>query len=109
MTSARQLAPLRDEAVLILASGNMVHNLPLFSFHDAKPQAWAERCDGDLRELIGGRRHEELIDYPGLDAEARLAVPTPEHYLPLLYAVALQEPGRIGRISSIRGWSVRSR
>jgi 4,5-DOPA dioxygenase extradiol len=90
---ARQLAPLRDEAVLILASGNMVHNLPLFRFNDTKPQAWAGRCDQRLRELIAGRRHDELIDYPGPDAEARLAVPTPEHYLPLLYAVALQEPG----------------
>jgi 4,5-DOPA dioxygenase extradiol len=90
---ARQLAPLRDEAVLILASGNLVHNLPLFRFTGATPLAWAERCDERLRRLIAARRHEELIAYPGLDAEARLAVPTPEHYLPLLYAVALQEPG----------------
>jgi 4,5-DOPA dioxygenase extradiol len=90
---ARQLAQLRDEAVLILASGNLVHNLSLFRFNDAKPLAWAERCDEQLRELIAGRRHAELIDYPGQDAGARLAVPTPEHYLPLLYAVALQEPG----------------
>jgi 4,5-DOPA dioxygenase extradiol len=90
---ARQLAPLRDENVLVLASGNIVHNLPLFSFHDAKPQSWAERCDLELRELIAEQRHDLLIDYPGRDAEARLAVPTPEHYLPLVYALALQERG----------------
>lgn len=88
---ARQLAPLRDENVLLFASGNIVHNLPLFSFHDSKPQAWAQHCDEELRQLIAGRRHDALIDYPGRDAEARLAVPTPEHYLPLLYALALQE------------------
>jgi 4,5-DOPA dioxygenase extradiol len=90
---ARQLAPLRDENVLVVASGNIVHNLPLFSFHDSRPQVWAQHCDDELRQLIAGRRHDALIDYPGRDAEARLAVPTPEHYLPLLYALALQDPG----------------
>jgi 4,5-DOPA dioxygenase extradiol len=90
---ARLLAPLRDESVLVVASGNIVHNLRLFSFHDARPLPWAGRCDEELRGLIAGRRHDELIEYPARHAEARLAVPTPEHYLPLLYALALQEPG----------------
>ncbi|MGH8251160.1 MAG: 4,5-DOPA dioxygenase extradiol [Steroidobacteraceae bacterium] len=89
---ARQLAPLRDENVLIIGSGNMVHNLPLFSFQDPVPQAWALQCDEELRELIAGRRHEALFDYGARDPRGRLAVPTPEHFYPLLYALALQEP-----------------
>jgi 4,5-DOPA dioxygenase extradiol len=86
----RQLAPLRDENVLVLASGNIVHNLRLFSFRDPTPLAWAERCDADLRRRIAARDHQALVDYEGLGAEMRLAVPTPEHYYPLLYALGLQ-------------------
>ncbi len=99
---ARQLAPLRDENVLILASGNIVHNLPLFSFLDAKPQAWALQCDEVLREHIAARRHDALIDYPAQDEQARLAVPTPEHYFPLLYALALQDPAEAAEMFSTR-------
>lgn len=88
---ARQLAPLRDENVLIFASGNMVHNLRMFSFHDARPEAWATECDRELRELIADRDHQALAAYPGRDSTSRLAVPTPEHYYPLLYALALQD------------------
>jgi len=99
---ARQLAPLRDESVLIVGSGNIVHNLPLFSFQDAKPQAWALQCDEELRQHIAARRHDALIDYPALGAQARLAVPTPEHYLPLLYALALQEPGETAAMFNTR-------
>jgi 4,5-DOPA dioxygenase extradiol len=89
----RQLAPLRDEDVLVLASGNMVHNLGLFSFHDPKPQAWAEHCDEELRRRIAARDHEALADPESLGPDMRLAVPTPEHYYPLLYALALQREG----------------
>jgi 4,5-DOPA dioxygenase extradiol len=88
---ARQLAPLRDENVLVLASGNMVHNLRMFSFRDSEPLAWALECDRELRALIADRHHQALADYPGRDATSRLAVPTPEHYYPLLYALALQD------------------
>lgn len=85
-----ELAALRDEQVLVLASGNMVHNLRLFSYHDPRPRAWAEHCDELLRERIAARDHEALKDPAGLDGDMRLAVPTPEHYYPLLYALALQ-------------------
>jgi 4,5-DOPA dioxygenase extradiol len=88
---ARQFAPLRDENVLILASGNMVHNLRMFSFRDPQPQAWAEQCDLELRQLIDRRNHDPLMDYGDRDPTTRLAVPTPEHYYPLLYALALQD------------------
>ena len=90
-TLARQLASLRDEGVLVIGSGNIVHNLRLFDFRNPAPLAWAERCDAEIRGHIAAGRHDPLIDYPTLD-EARLAVPTPEHYLPLLYAIALQQP-----------------
>ncbi len=89
---ARQLAPLRDEGVLILASGNMVHNLSQFSYDDARPQAWAIEFDAELRRRIAARDHAPLMDPALLGASARLAVPTPEHYVPLLYALALQQP-----------------
>jgi 4,5-DOPA dioxygenase extradiol len=87
---ARQLAPLRDEGVLVIGSGNIVHNLRLFDFRDPAPLEWALAADSELRGLIAGRRHAELAGWPRRP-ESRLAVPTPEHYLPLLYAVALQQ------------------
>lgn len=89
----RQLAPLREDNVLVLASGNMVHNLGVFSFHDPKPQAWAERCDEELRRRIAAGDHPTLLDPHSLGAEMQLAVPTPEHYYPLLYSLALQQEG----------------
>jgi 4,5-DOPA dioxygenase extradiol len=88
---ARQLAPLRGEGVLVLGSGNIVHNLRLFDFRDPAPLDWAIASDAKLRSLIAAGRHDELAAYPERP-EARLAVPTPEHYLPLLYALALQQP-----------------
>ena len=90
---ARQLAPLRDEGVLVLGSGNVVHNLRQVDFRDLTPLPWAERADAEIRGHVAAGRHEALMDYPGSSADARLAVPTPEHYLPLLYAIALQQPG----------------
>ena len=87
---ARQLAPLRDEGILVLGSGNIVHNLRLFDFRDPAPLGWALAADASIREMLAARRHDELAAWP-LRPESRLAVPTPEHYLPLLYAVALQQ------------------
>ncbi len=89
---ARQLAPLRDEGVLVMASGNIVHNLRQFDVRDPTPLAWASRCDAEIRAHVVAGRHDALMVYPTHD-EGRLAVPTPEHYLPLLYAIALQQPG----------------
>ena len=98
---ARQLAPLRDEGVLVLASGNIVHNLRLFEFRDPRPLDWALAADADIRAHIAKRRHEELAAYPA-QPEARLAVPTPEHYLPLLYAIALQQEGETAEFFNVR-------
>lgn len=88
---ARQLAPLRDEGVLVVGSGNIVHNLRLFDFRDPSPLDWAVESDAEIRGLIAAGCHDELAGYPA-QARARLPVPTPEHFLPLLYAIALQQP-----------------
>jgi 4,5-DOPA dioxygenase extradiol len=99
---ARQLAVLRDEGVLVLGSGNMVHNLRLFSYDDSKPQDWALQFDGELRRRIAARDHGSLADPASLGELAQMAVPTPEHYLPLLYALALQEPGETAEFFNSR-------
>ncbi len=90
---ARQLAPLRDEGVLLLGSGDIIHNLRLFSFHDSSAPDWALRFHALSRRLIEIGDHATLADYPRLGGDAHLAIPTPEHYLPLLYVLALQRPG----------------
>ncbi|MDN5863291.1 MAG: 4,5-DOPA dioxygenase extradiol [Salinisphaera sp.] len=89
---AERLAPLRDEGVLILASGNIVHNLSLFDWNDPAPPAWAISFDAKLRRLIEAGDNAALADYPAIGAEASKAVPSAEHYLPLLYAAALRRP-----------------
>jgi 4,5-DOPA dioxygenase extradiol len=90
---ARELQPLRDDGVLILGSGNIVHNLRLFSFRDPKALDWAVHCDEDIKRRIVERDHEALMSYETLGPHAKLAVPTPEHYYPLLYALALHDEG----------------
>ncbi len=89
---ARSLAPLRDEGVLIMGSGNLVHNLHTYAWgkHGVEPFDWAQRFDETARALISNEDHEPLIKYENLGRDAVLSVPTPEHYLPLLYVLALQ-------------------
>lgn len=90
---AARLAPLREEGVLILGSGNVVHNLGLIRWdEDTRPYDWAVRFNDRVRGLLVARAHASLIDYETLGAEARLSVPTPDHYLPLLYVLAQQGP-----------------
>ncbi len=100
---AKELAPLREQGVLILGSGNMVHNLEqvalktgrLSDFNEPFGFDWALQASALFKTLINERRHAELIDYPNLGAAVQLAVPTPEHYLPLLYILALQRPDEL--------------
>ena len=92
--TGRRLAALRDEGVLIAASGNVVHHLGLLRRGvDAAPHPWAADFDARVRAAIEGGDHQPLIDYPALGDAARLAVPTPEHYLPLLYVLGAQRAG----------------
>ena len=93
----RQLAPLRDSGVLIVGSGNVVHNLRLADFGMDGGYDWAERFDATVRGRIEAGDHEALADYRALGPDAALAVPTPEHYLPLLYALgARRERDAVG-------------
>lgn len=88
----RALRPLRKRGVLIMGSGNIVHNLAVI---DGKGAAypWAREFDETVRRLIVAGDHYALVNYGGLGRNAGLSIPTNEHYLPLLYALGLQEPG----------------
>ncbi len=92
----QELAALRRRGVLIVCSGNMVHNLrPIVLSEDLdfnRPLAldWALEADGIFKRLIAARDHKALANYQALGSAVQLAVATPEHYLPMLYALALQ-------------------
>jgi len=91
---AARLAPLRDEGVLIVGSGNVVHNLGRIQWaDDVPPYDWAVRFNDKVRSLLAARDHESLIVFDTLGADARLSVPTPDHYLPFLYVIAQQRRG----------------
>ncbi|NDB62161.1 hypothetical protein EB001_27545 [bacterium] len=78
--------------MLIISSGNIVHNLQLFNFNSAHPYEWAERFNDKVKEYVISGNHKALIHYKPIGQDAALSVPIPEHYLPLLYALALKEP-----------------
>ncbi len=89
----RELQALRQEGVLIVGSGNIVHNLRLLQWNATEPYPWAAEFDCLAAELILAGEHDRLVAYPGLGEAARLSIPSNEHYLPLLYILALQQPG----------------
>jgi 4,5-DOPA dioxygenase extradiol len=91
----KRLAVLREEGVLIVGSGNIVHNLSEYRWEAAAPFAfdWAERFEQRVRELLAVRDDASLIDYGRLGPDARLSIPTPDHYLPLLYVLGASKPG----------------
>jgi 4,5-DOPA dioxygenase extradiol len=85
------LAPLRDEGVLILGSGNIVHNLRLYDWRPgAAAYPWARRFTDVVTDRVRAGDHDALIDYAHLDPEVTLAFPEPEHYQPLLYVLGAQ-------------------
>ncbi len=84
----KELRPLRDDGVLILGSGNIVHNLRLID--PATPErgyGWAEEFRQTTNELIQNHENEQLVQYGSMGEAAQKSVPTPEHYWPLLYAL----------------------
>jgi 4,5-DOPA dioxygenase extradiol len=86
------LAPLRRKGVLIVGSGNIVHNLGMLAFEEmAKPFGWADEFDALASGLLEKGDHASLVAYENLGHAARLAVPTPDHYWPMLYVLGLQE------------------
>ncbi len=92
---ARRLSPLRDEGVLVIGSGNLVHNLHTYAWgrHDAQPFDWAVRFETLARELLTTGNDMPLVNYEGLGRDALLSAPTPDHYLPLIYVLATRRPG----------------
>ncbi|NCT68707.1 MAG: 4,5-DOPA dioxygenase extradiol [Rhodanobacteraceae bacterium] len=90
-----RLAPLRDEGVLIVGSGNLVHNLHTYAWgrHAPEPFDWAVRFESAARRLMLEGDYTPLLDYESLGRDATLSIPTPEHYLPLLYVLATRRPG----------------
>ena len=88
------LAPLRDQGVLILGSGNIVHNLRLYNPRPGAPAyPWARRFTDVVKAKVQAGDHDALIDYPSLDPEVHLAFSEPEHFHPLLYVLGTQGPG----------------
>jgi 4,5-DOPA dioxygenase extradiol len=101
------LAALRDEGVLVVGSGNVVHNLRLIGWGGGPPYDWATRFNNYVREALSTRQYERLVDYAQAGADASLAVPTPEHYLPLLYVLGARDEGEPLEIA-IDGIEIRS-
>lgn len=91
----KRLAPLRDEGVLIIGSGNLVHNLHAYAWgrHAVEPFEWAVRFEENARLLLLAGNDGPLIAYETLGRDAMLSIPTPDHYLPLLYVIALRREG----------------
>ena len=83
----RQLRPLRDEGILIMGSGDVVHNLHSYAWgrHPVAPFDWAARFEALCKQLMEEGDHTALTHYEALGRDAELSIPTPEHYLPLLY------------------------
>lgn len=112
----RRLVPLRDEGVLVVGSGNVVHNVRLMRRAGGPPFDWAVRFNEKVRGALASRDHRALIELEQAGEDARLSVPTPEHYLPLLYIAAMQaedeqmrfavdgyEMGSLGMLSAVAG------
>ena len=78
--------------VLVLGTGNIVHNLGLMDPRQKDPPQWAHHFNEAVKSRIGVRDHRALIEYRKLDADVALAVPSAEHFLPLLYILGLQDP-----------------
>ena len=102
-TLAKDLAGLRKKGVLIIGSGNMVHNLrrivlkdnDFSRFNEPYGLDWAIEANDLFKKLILENKHRTLIDYSSLGRAVELAVPTPEHYLPMLYPLAIKEDDEI--------------
>jgi 4,5-DOPA dioxygenase extradiol len=91
----KKLRPLRDENVLVMGSGNLVHNLHAYAWgrHPVEPFDWAVRFEQQARRLLATGDHGPLVAYESLGPDAVLSAPTPDHYLPLLYAMGVARLG----------------
>jgi 4,5-DOPA dioxygenase extradiol len=91
----RRLAPLRQEGILMVGSGNLVHNLHAYAWGRRMPDPydWAVRFEKEAREMMLAGVYAPLIDYEKLGRDAMLSIPTPDHYLPLLYVLGARQQG----------------
>ena len=89
----QRLRALREEGVVVLGSGDIVHNLHAYAWgkHSVEPYDWALRFESRVRESLLKRDHAPLVNYESLGKDALLSVPTPEHYLPLLYVLGASD------------------
>jgi len=89
----KRLVPLREEGVLVIGSGNIVHNLHAYAWgkREVQPFDWAVRFEKHAQELLLKGDDAQLIAYESFGSDAMLSVPTPDHYLPLLYLLGLRE------------------
>ena len=96
-TLAKEMYHLRKKGILIIGSGNMVHNLRMVAWDKLNEPGfgydWAHQMNHRFKALIMEGDDQSLIRYEQLGLEARYAIPTPEHYLPLLYVLGLRKPG----------------
>jgi len=91
----KKLATLRDQAILIMGSGNLVHNLHTYGWgrQIPDPYDWAIRFETSARQMIISGDYDSLINYEGLGPDALLSIPTPDHYFPLLYILGCRRDG----------------
>ena len=91
---AKELYALRKKGVLIIGSGNMVHNLRMVAWDKLNTENygydWAVQMNSKFKELISAGSFDRLINYQLLGKEALMAIPTPDHYWPLLYSIGLK-------------------
>jgi 4,5-DOPA dioxygenase extradiol len=96
---ARELSPLRNKGVLIIGSGNIVHNLGLVNWEKIDEPGfgydWAIEANEIIKRFILSNDHKALIDYKSQGRAINMAIPTPDHFLPLLYSLALKEENEI--------------
>lgn len=90
----KRLRPLRDEDVWVVGSGNVVHNLSAYRWKDpsSPPFDWAERFEDTVCDFIEHGEHAPLVNYTALAPDADMAIPTADHYLPLLYVLGASDP-----------------
>lgn len=105
----RKLAQLREEGVLIFASGNLIHNLRTYAWgRPDEVYEWAQRFEHEARGLLLGGDHQPLVQYESLGRDAQLAIPSADHYLPLLYVLGSQQSSDAVRfpVEGIEGGSL---
>ena len=106
----RKLAPLRQEGILIVGSGNLVHNLHTYAWgrHPREPYDWAVRFETEAKGMMLAGELKPLVEYETLGRDATLSIPTPDHYLPLLYVLAARQQGDLVRfpVEGVDGGSI---